>query len=165
MTTQALSGSGNISYTNQTGKSVRLIINYMTITTVSPFSPFSYSTASVTFSWGSSSQYTVSNMNFSFGKNIAYSKAEKTSIFNNYQTPSSTSQSWSIESYEAATSKNLIGSDYSSSPLVLDSPKKPIGVPMEYILAPNESFTVIGNSNGNYSGTVGSYNILIITED
>ena len=145
MATQALSGSGNISYTNVTGKNVRLLINYMTVNALSQ---------NVTFSWGTSSQYVVSQLNFSFGKSLAYSKVETTTINNNYQTVSSIAQSWSLSSYQAVSSKNFIGGTSSGTPT------KPLGVPMEYILAPNQTFNVSGTS-----GAVGSYNILTITEN
>jgi hypothetical protein len=146
MATQALNGSGNVSYTNQTGKNVRLLINYMAVNA---------SSQNVTFSWGNGGQYVVSGLNFAFGKSLAYSKIETTTINNNYQPPNGAPQSWSLSQYQSTASKNLIGATSDQKP-----PTKPLGVPIEYILSPNQSFSVSGSSN-----SIGAYNILTITEN
>jgi len=63
MAAQVLSGSSNVSYTNNTGQNVRVIINYM-------------SGANISMSWAS---VTVSALGITaIGRNIAYVSASST---------------------------------------------------------------------------------------
>lgn len=58
MASQVLSGSGNVSYTNNTGQNVRIIVNYM-----------SSSTNNITMSWAGVS---VSSSLSAIGRNLAF---------------------------------------------------------------------------------------------
>lgn len=59
MASQVLSGSSNVSYTNNTGQNVRIIVNYM-----------SSSTNNITMSWAGVS---VSSSLSAIGRNLAFS--------------------------------------------------------------------------------------------
>jgi hypothetical protein len=63
MASQVLSGSSNVSYTNNTGQNVRIVINYMR--------GDSTTTSRISISWAGVSE-TSSNI-FAIGRNLAYS--------------------------------------------------------------------------------------------
>jgi hypothetical protein len=150
MATQALNGSGNVSYTNQTGKNIRLIINYININAA---------TQNVTFSWGNNGQYVVSGLNFSFGKNLAFSRLENTSTSRVRSISGTGANSSSADIRQSPSSKNLVAVDFSDTSSGT-SPNRPLGVPMEYMLSPSQTFNISGGV-----GSVGAYNILTITEN
>ena len=120
-TTNVLSGTGNINYTNNTGKNLRLIINY--------------ARGSGTISWGNpSSLASFSLTQSSFGKNLCSARIELTcSEYSVYPFSNQLLAYYSRTFKSQYNSKNL--SSTSSSP---------VGAPIEYILAPNNVFKMEG---------------------
>jgi hypothetical protein len=147
MASQVLSGSGNLSYINTTGNTVRVIIYSVCFSTPSQ----------LTVSWGASgSPATISLSNVrSLGKNLAsIDGSQKSSIttgggvFSNKETTTTT---------YTTTSDNLYvdyGTISSTSHLYVYSSS-----PTEIFLNPNEIFTL--NSPSNISG----YNVLVVPEN
>jgi len=68
MASQVLSGSGNVTYTNNTGQNVRVIINFYKNNTTSPAS------SSFVISWAGQS-ITTSTSIAGFGKHVAYTSS------------------------------------------------------------------------------------------
>jgi len=141
MASQVLSGSGNLSYINTTGNTVRVIIYSVCFSTPSQ----------LTVSWGASgSPATISLSNVrSLGKNLAsIDGSQKSSITRNRETTTTTYTTTSDNLYVdygtiVITSQYYV---YSSSPT-------------EIFLNPNEIFTL--NSPSNISG----YNVLVVPEN
>jgi hypothetical protein len=74
MASQVLSGTGNVSYTNNTGQNVRVIINFMGSKTTTQ--PGGSQTNEMTISWSgaSVSQFAGTGASaFSIGRNLAFS--------------------------------------------------------------------------------------------
>ena len=65
MASQVLSGSSNVSYTNNTGQNVRIVINYMNTSSTDIFNP------SITLSWGG---VAVSAVIQAIGRNLAFTR-------------------------------------------------------------------------------------------
>ena len=65
MASQVLNGSGNVSYTNNTGENVRIVINFMG--SVDPSS----SSSAFAISWGNGASANAESMT-AFGKNIGF---------------------------------------------------------------------------------------------
>jgi hypothetical protein len=121
MASQVLSGSGNISYTNTTGKNVRFIINFMS--------------GSINFSWGNVASLATHSTSGSFGKNVCYSRFETNSVsdLQNYVSVNSGNTRYPTITLNSSPyiSKNFTGSELGLSPI-------------EYILAPNHVFRAEG---------------------
>jgi hypothetical protein len=99
MAAQVLTGTGNVSYTNNTGQNVRIIIN-----------TFQFPSASTVSMSAGGSTFSATNV-FGFGKNFAYS-SPRTSSNNMYSTSDgglpielmlSVGQSFSLSSTTTAT--------------------------------------------------------------
>lgn len=137
---QVLSGSGNLNYTNTTGKNVRVIINFISGT--------------VNLSWGNPSSLAThgyESINGSFGKNISSSSTNICIIedFQNYVSVNNGNTRYPTITINSVPSESNKFSQPASSTAQ--------GAPIEYILSPNHVFRV--------EGTVTAYNILTITED
>ena len=129
MASQVLSGTGDVTYTNNTGQNVRIVINYMRFNNTS-----STVTADVTVSWGG-----VSTAAAVYGGSIGRSIA-------------GTSRSPVTAAQNVAFTPDAPGSEME-------------GIPLELILAPTETFSVVGGSTSNIATvTIGAYNIVVIPE-
>lgn len=88
MAAQILSGNSNVSYTNNTGQSVRIIINYMqgvaSIPTGNPPTQSSSGTTGITLSWSATGGGSVS-VNapgaLAIGRNLAFASAGGEDLF------------------------------------------------------------------------------------
>ena len=67
MASQVLSGTGNVSYTNNTGQNVRIVINFMQATTGPGFQ---IQVQRINLSWGNNAS--ASAVVSSIGRNLAY---------------------------------------------------------------------------------------------
>ena len=142
MASQVLSGTGNVSYTNNTGQNVRVVINYMKIDNSSNLNP-----NTITVSWGN-----VSLIIQSHGGSIGRSIAGTTLI----QTGNT---SGTIDAF---------GQNYTST---FGDKGETEGIPLELMLAPNETFSIIGTDAATAENplsvsqlTIGAYNMVIIPE-
>lgn len=75
MTSQVLSGSGNVSYTNNTGQNVRIIINFMSATEA---------TGNISLGWASVTRNGGGLL--AIGRNVAYTNQNTNSSNNSYST-------------------------------------------------------------------------------
>ena len=129
MASQVLSGTGDVTYTNNTGQNVRIVINFMRFSNTS-----STVTADVTVSWGG-----VSVASAVYGGSIGRSIA-------------GTSRSPVTAAQNVAWTPDSSGNEME-------------GIPLELILAPTETFSVVGGSTSNIATvTIGAYNIVVIPE-
>ena len=120
MASQILNGSGNISYTNNTGQNVRVIINYMA--TSIPFS------GGISVSWGNSGSANA-NTAIAFGKNAAYITGMTAKL---NDSPFSGGE---IVRYNVINANNMI--PFESGP----SQHTTQALPSEIVLAPGETFS------------------------
>lgn len=88
MASQVLSGSGNVSYTNNTGQNVRIVINYMqggtTIPTGTPPTQSTSGSTGITLSWSATDGGTVSVNapgSLAIGRNLAFSQGSGEDLF------------------------------------------------------------------------------------
>lgn len=134
-TTNVLSGTGNINYTNTTGKNVRVILNYVK--------------GSGTISWGNPSSLATATVSQSaFGKNLCSARIELATTEH---------KSYPFANQFLLFSSRSFSSQYNSKNISSSNSSTPIGIPIEYIIAPNSVFKMQGN--------VTAYNILTITEN
>lgn len=74
MASQVLSGTGNVSYTNNTGQNVRVVINYMASKTTTAGGGSQTNELTISWSGGSATQFTGSTQpSFAIGRNLAFS--------------------------------------------------------------------------------------------
>lgn len=78
MASQVLSGSGNVSYTNNTGQNVRIVINFMSAAS---------STGGISLAWASVTRNGEGLL--AIGRNIAYANQNTNSSNNSYSTEGS----------------------------------------------------------------------------
>lgn len=133
MASQVLTGTGDVTYTNNTGQNVRIVINYMKFTN-SNTAAFS----SITVSFGG-----VSTDIRTYGGTIGRGIAGTTRGSSN-------------------ASSGPSGQNFAKELFITGEIE---GVPLELILAPTETFSVVGNANANIATiTVAAYNIVVIPE-
>mgnify|MGYP001443179361 FL=1 len=131
MASQVLTGTGDVTYTNNTGQNVRIVINYMRIDNDS-----SQNFGSITVSFGGVST-TVRTYGGTIGRGIAGTTRDTGS-------GATASQNFAKELLTAGEIE---------------------GVPLEIILAPTETFSVVGNAQANVSTiTIAAYNMVVIPE-
>ena len=131
MASQVLTGTGDVTYTNNTGQNVRIVINYMRIDNDS-----SQNFGSITVSFGGVST-NVRTYGGTIGRGIAGTTRDTGS-------GATASQNFAKELLTAGEIE---------------------GVPLEIILAPTETFSVVGNANANVANiTLGAHNIVVIPE-
>ena len=138
MASQVLNGSGPVSYTNNTGENVRVIINYLKINNVGP-NPnnviMSFGSASASTKFGSNPKSTT------LGKNLGY-------VFR-----LATAGGSALQANNAETDDFAFDNDDG------------FALPTEVMLAPNETFSIsMQNTQFGFSNAIGSYNIVIIPE-
>ena len=129
MASQVLSGSGEVTYTNNTGQNVRIVINYMKFTNSD-----SINFGSITVSFGGVST-TIRTYGGTIGRGIA-----------------GTTRGGSNAS--SGPSGQNFAKDISQTGEIE-------GVPLELIIAPTETFSVVGNAA---TMTIAAYNIVVIPE-
>ena len=78
MASQVLSGSSNVSYTNNTGQNVRIVINYMARPT--------------SMSWTGGGSVTATNV-LAIGRNLAFNVGSGTGVSSNNASPTEGSES------------------------------------------------------------------------
>ena len=143
MASQVLSGSGNLSYVNTTGGTVRAII----------YSVCFSSPSQLTVSWGNSGNPATISLTRvkSLSKNLAITDGSQTtsgqSSYANYTTTVYT------------TTSNNLDIDYGTLALTRTSYYEYSSVPTEVFLNNNEIFTLSSSSN------ISGYNILIVPEN
>jgi len=131
MASQVLSGTGDVTYTNNTGQNVRIVTNYMKLNNSS-----SINFGSITVSFGGVST-TVSTYGGTIGRGIAGTTRDTGS--------------------GATASQNFAKGILTAGEIE--------GVPLEIILAPTETFSVVGNAQANVSTiTIAAYNMVVIPE-
>lgn len=131
MASQVLTGTGDVTYTNNTGQNVRIVINYMKFTNSN-----SINFGSITVSFGGVST-TIRTYGGTIGRGIAGTTRDTGS--------------------GATASQNF------ARELLINGEIE--GVPLEIILAPTETFSVVGNTQPNVSTiSVAAYNMVVIPE-
>ena len=131
MASQVLTGTGDVTYTNNTGQNVRIVINYMKLNNSN-----SINFGSITVSFGGVST-TVRTYGGTIGRGIAGTTRDTGS-------GATASQNFAKELLTAGEIE---------------------GVPLEIILAPTETFSVVGNAQANVSTiTIAAYNMVVIPE-
>jgi hypothetical protein len=148
MASQVFSGNGNFSYTNSTGKNVRVIINFMQSSNISP------NYGGITVTWAG---VTVSALNaHSIGRNLAGVNAIRIERQNWSNTGNMTSSYRNVTDignkgygYAALNGANLVAVEGA------EAQQQNMALPTEIMLAPNQSFSAV----------CGPYNIVIIKED
>ncbi len=142
MASQVLSGSGNVSYTNNTGQNVRVIINYMqgtaTAPTGTPPTQSTSGTTGITLSWSSTGGGTVSVNapgSLAIGRNLAFSHAGGEDLFTSGS--GLTLSSNNMVTYESGASQRSNN-----------------GLPTEIMISPGQTF----------SASCSAYNIVCIPE-
>jgi hypothetical protein len=177
MASQVLSGSGNVSYTNNTGQIVRIIINSVVSTTVSE----------ITIGWGnpSSSAQAVAGFVLGMGKNISHNGSS--SVISaipglspiNYIT-STVGDGMVIDPisrWANGPNSAIISNTSGTNP----PPTRESSLPTEVYLNPGDTFSVVGkgyvlDSSGlnavwppqvdqSGSSTIRGYNIVVIPEN
>lgn len=123
MASQVLSGNGNVSYTNNTGQNVRVIINFMVGKSVASY-------YELTIAWGDGSAAASSNDLLAIGKNIACG----TVLFD----PAGTTRFGGMSQSNAAVYNIIAGSSIGVS--------HSSALPTELMLAPNQIFSAICSS-------------------
>ena len=115
MASQVLSGSSNVSYTNNTGQNVRIVINYMKAAVQTPGGITTYI---ISMSWaGVSISGPNSRSSYAIGRNLA---------FNNFGTAGISANNFSTD---VGTSLNTSGNP---------------GLPTELMLAPGQTLAITG---------------------
>ena len=143
MASQVLSGTGNVSYTNNTGQNVRVVINYMssTISRNADKNGPAIVGGLMNIGWGSSGSVVASSTNvLAIGRNLAFSAGV-------YSPTGHTVANLAI------SSNNMVMIDQSSSQYA-PSELTNTALPTEIMLASGHIF----------SATCGSYNIVVIPE-
>jgi len=79
MASQVLSGSSNVSYTNNTGQNVRIVINYMNTSSTDTLNPI------ISLSWGGVSVSAVIQV---IGRNLAFTRGGANNAISNSTTTS-----------------------------------------------------------------------------
>tara|TARA_R100000030_G_scaffold73180_1_gene56492 strand:- start:238 stop:642 length:405 start_codon:yes stop_codon:yes gene_type:complete len=132
MASQVLTGTGDVTYTNNTGQNVRIVINYMRIDNDS-----SQNFGSITVSFGGVST-NVRTYGGAVGRGIAGTVRDTGS---------------------GATASQNYAQDLTKQSHQSEA------VPLEIILAPTETFSVVGNANSGVANiTLGAHNIVVIPE-
>ena len=137
MASQVLSGSGSLSYTNNTGENVRVIINYLGWNQVSGFAN------AIVMAWGAGSAsipYSSTLPRGAIGRNLAYARS----------------------SSNAYSGQNLDGNN-----AFIETNLTPINftLPTEVMLAPNATFSVSPQTTGTaYPNPLAGYNLVVIPE-
>lgn len=133
MASQVLSGTGDVTYTNNTGQNVRIVINYMKFTNSD-----SINFGSITVSFGGVST-TIRTYGGTIGRGI-----------------SGTTRSGSNAS-GGHGGQNFAKDIFQTGEIE--------GVPLELIIAPTETFSVVGNGQGAaVTITIAAYNMVVIPE-
>ena len=133
MASQVLTGTGDVTYTNNTGQNVRIVINYMKLNNSN-----SVNFGSITVSFGGVST-TIKTYGGSVGRGIAGT------------TRGSSNSGSGPSAQNFAKDLNITGEIE--------------GVPLEIILAPTETFSVVGNAQAQVSTiTIAAYNMVVIPE-
>jgi hypothetical protein len=127
MASQVLSGTGDVTYTNNTGQNVRIVTNYMKFTNSSTID-----FGSITVSFGGVST-TIRTYGGTIGRGIAGTTRDTGS--------------------GATASQNFAKDIFQSGEIE--------GVPLELIIAPTETFSVVGSAG---VITIAAYNIVVIPE-
>lgn len=131
MASQVLTGTGDVTYTNNTGQNVRIVINYMKLSNSN-----SINVGSITVSFGGVST-TIRTYGGTIGRGIAGTTRDTGS---------------------GATASQNFAKEVSVNGEIE-------GVPLELILAPTETFSVVGNAQANISTiTIAAYNMVVIPE-
>ncbi len=129
MASQVLSGTGDVTYTNNTGQNVRIVTNYMKFTNSSTID-----FGSITVSFGGVST-TIRTYGGTIGRGIA-----------------GTTRGGSNSS-AGPNGQNFAKDIFQSGEIE--------GVPLELIIAPTETFSVVGSAG---VITIAAYNIVVIPE-
>lgn len=133
MASQVLTGTGDVTYTNNTGQNVRIVINYMKLSNSNSNNP-----GSITVSFGGVST-TIRTYGGTIGRGIA-----GTTRGSSNASSGPSGQNFAKELFTAGEIE---------------------GVPLELILAPTETFSVVGNTQPNVSIiTIAAYNMVVIPE-
>ena len=142
MASQVLSGTGDVTYTNNTGQNVRIVINYMKTRLVSTtgLQPSFY-----TMSWASGVSLRVDSIGGSIGRNISF--------FNVAGSSRSSGTGVSGNNYGAN-----MDTGGTSEALAAE------GAPVELIIAPGDTFSVVGGTESSRTIEIGPYNIVVIPE-
>lgn len=134
MASQVLSGTGNVTYTNNTGQNVRIVINYMKITNL-----VTTGFGSITVSFGGVST-PIRTYGGTIGRGIAGTARD--------------------------TGSGGIASQNFAAEITGDQQTE--GVPVELIIAPTETYSVVADLTGGTTGTpsvsIVAYNIVVIPE-
>ena len=132
MASQVLSGTGDVTYTNNTGQNVRIVINYMKFSNSS-----GNDFGSITVSFGGVST-TIRVYGGTVGRGIAGTAADSNS------------------------SGAFGGQNFAKDVFITGGIE---GVPLELIIAPTETFSVVGNTdNTGRVISLAAYNIVVIPE-
>ena len=139
MASQVLSGTGDVTYTNNTGQNVRIVINYMKTRLVSSSGllPSFY-----TMSWASGVSLRVDSVGGSIGRNISFYNRTGGS------TGGVTGNNYGANMDTGGTSEALAAE----------------GAPVELIIAPGDTFSVVGGTENSRTIEIGPYNIVVIPE-
>ena len=134
MASQVLSGSSNVSYTNNTGQNVRIVINYMAgVSATATGASFSVEYRTISLSWAGIS---ASAGFVAIGRNLAYNSVERTGLPQN-------------SNNALASNSGTLDTRTSTFPLDFEG-----ALPTELMLAPGQTF----------SASCGAYNIVVIPE-
>jgi len=137
MASQVLSGTGDVTYTNNTGQNVRIVINYMKTRLVSSSGllPSFY-----TMSWASGVSLRVDSLGGSIGRNISF--------YNRTSTGGVNGNNYGANMDTGGTSEALAAE----------------GAPVELVIAPGDTFSVVGGTENSRTIEIGAYNIVVIPE-
>ena len=139
MASQVLSGTGDVTYTNNTGQNVRIVINYMKtrLVSTSGLLPSFY-----TMSWASGVSLRVNSLGGSIGRNISFYNRTGGS------TGGVTGNNYGANMDTGGTSEAVAAE----------------GAPVELIIAPGDTFSVVGGTENSRTIEIGPYNIVVIPE-
>lgn len=132
MASQVLSGSGDVTYTNNTGQNVRIVINYLSFTTGANGGSFG-------MRFGSGRASINTRGSGSVGRSIAGSVLSRT-----------------VGGIQSAVSAQNFAPSIGQGRPEID------GVPLELVIAPEDVFSIAGNTN--QGASIGGYNIVVIPE-
>ena len=133
MASQVLTGTGDVTYTNNTGQNVRIVINYMKLSNSNIVTP-----GSITVSFGGVST-TIRTYGGTIGRGIAGTTRG------------------SSNASSGPSGQNFAKELFTTGEIE--------GVPLELILAPTETFSVVGNAQAQVSTiTIAAYNMVVIPE-
>ena len=152
MAATVLSGTGNVTYTNNTGQNVRVVINYLRYAaTQLNVNNQTQIPGSITMSWTATTAGTVSVTSSTFVTNYAYSSIGRNLALTNFTSGGNLSNS-SNGAYTFLPT--------GSTP----SQHTDFGMPTEIMLAAGQTFTITAQTSGLTTSTIYAYNIVIIPE-